>query len=68
VAGKGWLMFEAIRERTRTIHAHSAISDVTAIEPLLLNEMESFWIAETLKYFWLLFSDPFYISLDEFVL
>jgi mannosyl-oligosaccharide alpha-1,2-mannosidase len=30
--------------------------------------MESFWLAETLKYFYLLFSDPGLISLDDYVL
>ena len=30
--------------------------------------MESFWLAETLKYFYLLYSDPDLISLDEWVL
>ncbi|KAJ9662871.1 hypothetical protein H2198_001099 [Neophaeococcomyces mojaviensis] len=32
------------------------------------DQMESFWLAETLKYFYLLFSDPHLVSLDEFVL
>ena len=31
------------------------------------DSMESFWLAETLKYFWLTFSDPDLISLDEWV-
>ena len=30
--------------------------------------MESFWLAETLKYFYLLYSEPSLISLDEWVL
>jgi len=29
--------------------------------------MESFWTAETLKYFYLTFSEPELISLDDFV-
>ena len=29
--------------------------------------MESFWMGETLKYFYLIFSDPSLISLDDFV-
>ncbi len=29
--------------------------------------MESFWLAETLKYFYLLYSTPDVISLDEWV-
>jgi mannosyl-oligosaccharide alpha-1,2-mannosidase len=30
--------------------------------------MESFWMAETLKYFYLIFSEPSLLSLDEWVL
>jgi mannosyl-oligosaccharide alpha-1,2-mannosidase len=29
---------------------------------------QSFWMAETLKYFFLVFSDPDVISLDDYVL
>lgn len=65
---KGWEMFEAISKATRTDLAHSAILDVTSATPLFANEMESFWLAETLKYFYLLFSDPSVVSLDEYVL
>ena len=36
--------------------------------PELLDSMESHWTAETLKYFYLIFSDPDVMSLDEFVL
>lgn len=36
--------------------------------PITGDKMESFWIAETLKYFYLLFSDdPNEIPFDEFV-
>jgi mannosyl-oligosaccharide alpha-1,2-mannosidase len=31
------------------------------------NKMESFWTAETLKYFYLIFSPPDMISLDDWV-
>ncbi|KAJ6441160.1 class I alpha-mannosidase 1A [Purpureocillium lavendulum] len=65
---KGWAMFEATVRATRTSMANSAIANVLAKEPALKDEMESFWIAETLKYYYLLFSDPSLISLDEWVL
>lgn len=65
---KGWAMFEATLAATRTAHANSAIDDVTKDVPKLRDEMESFWIAETLKYYYLLFSEPGVISLDEWVL
>ncbi|OJJ49202.1 hypothetical protein ASPZODRAFT_61441 [Penicilliopsis zonata CBS 506.65] len=65
---KGWAMFEAISKHCRTDLAHSAISDVTVETPRFIDEMESFWLAETLKYFYLLYSEPDVLSLDEFVL
>lgn len=65
---KGWKMFEAVEKYTRTELAHSAIQDVTVEKPAFKDEMESFWLAETLKYFYLLFSDPTVVSLDEYVL
>ena len=65
---KGWDMFEAIRNYTSTAFGASAISDVMMETPSHLDEMESFWLAETLKYFYLLFSDPHVVSLDEYIL
>lgn len=65
---KGWKMFEAINKHTRTELANSAIKDVTSQAPVFSDQMESFWLAETLKYFYLLFSDPNVVSLDEYVL
>ena len=68
---KGWRMFEAVIRASRTEVGHSAIGDVTADpnQPILqLDNMESFWFAETLKYFYLLFTTPDVISLDDYVL
>lgn len=65
---KGWQMFQAVEKHTNTEYGASAISDVTADEPFRLDEMESFWLAETLKYYYLLFSDPSHMSLDEYIL
>ena len=64
-------MFEAIIRATSTGIAHSAIADVAPIDgatPSQEDSMESFWMAETLKYFYLLFETPDVISLDEWVL
>ncbi|KAL7932638.1 glycoside hydrolase family 47 protein [Trichoderma chlorosporum] len=64
-----WDMFEAIMKATETELANSAIEDVTVPGPTKkLDSMESFWMAETLKYFYLIFSPPDVISLDEYVL
>lgn len=66
---RGWKMFEAVIAATQTPIGHSAVNDVTNPEnPLQLDNMESFWLAETLKYFYLLFETPDVISLDEWVL
>ena len=65
---KGWKMFTAIHKYTRADYGNSAIHDVTDPSPFGLDEMESFWLAETLKYFYLLFSDPSVVSLDDYVL
>lgn len=60
-------MFESIINATTTTYGHSAINNVEGI-PQLRDEMESFWLAETLKYFYLLYATPDTISLDEWVL
>jgi mannosyl-oligosaccharide alpha-1,2-mannosidase len=63
-----WKMFEAIQKHTRTEIANAAIDDVTSSTPPKSDRMESFWTAETLKYFYLVFSDPSLVSLDRYVL
>ncbi|KAG5989841.1 hypothetical protein E4U52_005197 [Claviceps spartinae] len=64
-----WVMFQAILEATETEFAYAAISDVTTEgKTKKVDSMESFWLAETLKYFYLIFSPPDLVSLDEYVL
>ena len=65
---KGWKMFEAIENHTVAMYGASAIRDVTVDKGSPMDEMESFWLAETLKYFYLLFSAPDHVSLDDWVL
>ncbi|KAL8702772.1 MAG: hypothetical protein Q9201_004048 [Fulgogasparrea decipioides] len=65
---KGWNMFKAIQNATHSEFGASAISDVMSETPYPQDEMESFWLAETLKYLYLLFSEPDYYSLDDYVL
>ncbi|KAH8675733.1 family 47 glycoside hydrolase [Xylariales sp. PMI_506] len=65
-----WAMFQTIQTNTRTPLANSALEDVTVAtssEIQRTDSMESFWLGETLKYFYLIFSDPSVISLDEYV-
>ncbi|KAI1384781.1 endoplasmic reticulum mannosyl-oligosaccharide 1,2-alpha-mannosidase [Hypoxylon trugodes] len=66
----GWDMFTAVVNGTKTeMGTHAAVQDVTRAAKVLPHEdyMESFWLAETLKYFYLLFSPPDVINLDDYV-
>jgi mannosyl-oligosaccharide alpha-1,2-mannosidase len=67
-----WDMFNAVQAITQTTFANAAIPDITASGadglPPKEDRMESFWLAETLKYYYLIFSEPELISLDEYVL
>ncbi|RYO87675.1 hypothetical protein DL766_001353 [Monosporascus sp. MC13-8B] len=55
-------MFEAVEGRTRT-----ALADVTLASNTKSDSMESLWLGETLKYFYLVFSEPGLVSLDGYV-
>ncbi|KAH9903771.1 family 47 glycosyl hydrolase [Xylariomycetidae sp. FL2044] len=65
-----WRMFQSIKKATETELAFSAIADVTVDGTTTekTDSMESFWLSETLKYFYLIFSPPDLINLDEYVL
>ncbi|KAJ4365896.1 hypothetical protein N0V83_008518 [Neocucurbitaria cava] len=62
-----WDMWTAIQRATDTDIGNSALLDVSAESPPRLDSMESFWMGETLKYFFLVFSEPGVVSLDEWV-
>lgn len=65
-----WEMFLAVANGTATQLGSASVKDVTVARSQVQHDdyMESFWIAETLKYFYLVFSPPDVISLDEYVL
>lgn len=67
-----WDMFTAIVEATETEFGNAAVKDITTPKAVgqtaKQDRMESFWMAESLKYFYLIFSEPDLISLDEYVL
>ncbi|KAF3344639.1 hypothetical protein VdG2_06825 [Verticillium dahliae VDG2] len=65
-----WAMFETVANGTAAGFGHGAVKEVTVPQDELVREdyMEGFWLAETLKYFYLVLSPPDVISLDEFVL
>lgn len=64
-----WDMFTAIERVTATEFANAAIIDITTKgTPQKDDRMESFWLAETLKYLYLILSEPNLISLDHYIL
>ncbi|RMZ75007.1 hypothetical protein DV737_g5519, partial [Chaetothyriales sp. CBS 132003] len=63
-----WKMWQAIDRAAKTDIAYAALSDVRLATPPKADRMESFWLAETLKYFYLIFADTSVLSLDEWVL
>ncbi|KAI1812221.1 glycoside hydrolase family 47 protein [Poronia punctata] len=65
---KAWDMFTAIEKHTRTEYAAAALRDVTERRPDQVDSMESFWLAETLKYFYLIFGEWELFDLDKWVL
>lgn len=64
---RAWDMFNTITKYTTTDIAHAALEDCTVANPPKADRLESFWMAETLKYFYLIFEDPSIVSLDDYV-
>ncbi|PNY25000.1 alpha-1,2-Mannosidase [Tolypocladium capitatum] len=67
---RAWALWTAIDALTSTPLANSAVWDVNppaGEAPGKADSMESFWLGETLKYFYLIFSEPGLVSLDEWV-
>lgn len=70
-----WDMFTAIIQSSETKLANAALTDITYTREQLekegvsiqMDSMESFWMAETLKYFYLIFSEPDVVSLDQWM-
>jgi hypothetical protein len=53
--------------RPSRITGFTSLSNANTVPPVTRDNMESFWMAETLKYFYLLFSDRDFISLEDHV-
>ncbi|PWN27314.1 seven-hairpin glycosidase, partial [Jaminaea rosea] len=64
---RGWQMFASWVTHAMTKVGFANIQDVQALPAILNDNMESFVFAETFKYYYLLFSPPDLISLDDYV-
>ncbi|ODN87438.1 mannosyl-oligosaccharide 1,2-alpha-mannosidase [Cryptococcus wingfieldii CBS 7118] len=65
---KGWKMFTSWMNASTVDGGFSSLHDVTAKKIKFSDNMESFALAETFKYHFLLQSEPDVLSLDDYVL
>ncbi|KAF4131709.1 Glycosyl hydrolase family 47 [Phytophthora infestans] len=63
----GWEIFQALETHAKVKHGYAAILDVTQLPAQTENKMESFFLAETLKYHYLLQAPETLIPLDKYV-
>ncbi|KAF7169850.1 hypothetical protein CNMCM5623_002449 [Aspergillus felis] len=65
----GWKIFKAFQKHTIVSgsQGYTSLQDVTKVSPPQRDNMESFWLAETLKYLYLLFSPKEFLPLSEVV-
>ncbi|KAI0046504.1 glycoside hydrolase family 47 protein [Auriscalpium vulgare] len=64
---RGWAVFEAMEKTARVAGGYASVMDVDDVERAGKNEMPSYFLAETLKYLYLLFTDEELIPLDRWV-
>ncbi|MCJ1405037.1 mannosyl-oligosaccharide alpha-1,2-mannosidase [Xylographa trunciseda] len=66
----GWEMFKSFVEYSSVENGggFTSLSNANKIPPVKKDNMESFWLAETLKYFYLLFSPTDFLPLDTIVI
>ncbi|KAI7936935.1 hypothetical protein MJO28_015834 [Puccinia striiformis f. sp. tritici] len=64
---RGWRMFTSWLEACVTKFGFANLEDVNSWPTNTIDKQESFVLAETFKYYYLLFSDPDLVSLDDFV-
>ncbi|KMZ09074.1 uncharacterized protein Dsimw501_GD24646, isoform C [Drosophila simulans] len=63
----GWEAVCALEKHCRTAHGYCGLRNVYQQEPQKDDVQQSFFLAETLKYLYLLFSDDSVLPLDEWV-
>jgi mannosyl-oligosaccharide alpha-1,2-mannosidase len=63
-----WRMWEAIMREAKTDVAFGSVLNVRLRNQGTMDSMETFWLGETVKYFYLIFQDDDVINLDDWVL
>ncbi|KAL3135602.1 hypothetical protein ABBQ38_006083 [Trebouxia sp. C0009 RCD-2024] len=62
-----WRIFLSFEKYSKVESGYAGLEDMTEVPPGHDNIMQSFWLAETLKYLFLLFSPPDVLPLDEWL-
>ncbi|KAF4989568.1 hypothetical protein FGRMN_9030 [Fusarium graminum] len=65
----GWEMFKSFMNHTavRNGGGFTSLRNANVVPPKVRDNMESFWLAETLKYFYLLFSPSDFLPMEKVV-
>ncbi|KAF8336420.1 glycoside hydrolase [Cantharellus anzutake] len=64
---RGWEIFQSINLRAKTKVGYGSVAGVNSRRPAIQDSMPSYFMAETLKYLYLLFSSENHIPLDKWV-
>ncbi|XP_059054476.1 endoplasmic reticulum mannosyl-oligosaccharide 1,2-alpha-mannosidase [Achroia grisella] len=65
----GWQIFQSLEKYAKVPNGYTSLANVKSDKPLQRDMMESFFLSETLKYLYLLFSeDRFMIDLNKYVI
>jgi mannosyl-oligosaccharide alpha-1,2-mannosidase len=63
-----WDMFHTIEKKTATEPGNAELVSVMQERPIKSDLMQSYWLAEGVKYAYLIFGDEQALSLDDWVL
>jgi hypothetical protein len=64
---QGWAIFEAFEKHCRLPGGYAGVRDVRVVPAVNDDTQQSFFLAETLKYLYLLFSDSATVDLEQWV-
>ncbi|KAM3968788.1 alpha-Mannosidase class I b [Aphomia sociella] len=65
----GWQIFQSLEKYAKVANGYTSLANVKSEKPLQRDMMESFFLSETLKYLYLLFSDDrFVIDFNKYVI
>ncbi|TFK26005.1 seven-hairpin glycosidase [Coprinopsis marcescibilis] len=64
---RGYTIYRGIEKNAKATWGYSSVSNVDTLKPSLHDEMPSYFLAETLKYLYLLFDDEDPISFDKWI-